>query len=413
MSGERSSLPPGVDWIPVPEALARLRAAVEPVAEPEPLPAVAAAGRILAREVRASRANPAAANSAVDGYGFAAASLSGDGPQRLPLAPGRAAAGVPFDQALPAGAAVPILTGAILPAGVDTVALQEEAVVRDGILHLARPPRPGANTRARAEDVDAGDLIAPAGRILTPPDLALLAACGTETVAVRRPLRVAVLSTGDELAEAGGPAAPHQVYDANRPMLMACLRRWGMEPMDLGQVGDDAAAVAAALAKGAATADAIVASGGASSGAEDHVARLLGEEGARIAWRIAVKPGRPLAFGHWRERLMFALPGNPVAAFVCLLMFARPALLRLAGAGWLEPVPLALPAGFEKRKRPGRTEYLRARLRDGRVEVFSSEGSGRISGLAWAEGLVALDAPARTIAPGDPVAYLPFSAFGL
>ena len=197
-------------------------------------------------------------------------------------------------------------------------------------------------------------------------------------------------------------------------MLIELLRRWDMEPCDLGQAADRAEAVAAALDRGAAAADAILTSGGASAGDEDHVAAALKARGALAVWRIAVKPGRPMAVGAWGGKPVFGLPGNPVAAFVCTLVFARPALFRLAGAPWTAPRGLELPAAFEKRKRGGRREYLRARLDgDGRVEVFASEGSGRISGLVWADGLVELEDGPRTIRPGDPVRYLPFSEFGL
>ena len=154
-------------------------------------------------------------------------------------------------------------------------------------------------------------------------------------------------------------------------------------------------------------------SGGASAGDEDHVSALLREAGAMTLWRVAVKPGRPLALGMWRGTPVFGLPGNPVAAMVCSLVFVHPALARLAGGGWPEPQGFDVPAAFSKRKKPGRSEYLRARIRDGRAEVFASEGSGRISGLAWAEGLVALPHEACEIAPGDPVRYIPFASFGL
>jgi molybdopterin molybdotransferase len=248
---------------------------------------------------------------------------------------------------------------------------------------------------------------------LGPADLALAAATGLAALPVRRRLKVAVLSTGDEIRPPGEAAAPHQTFDANRPMLLEVLRRWQMEPVDLGHAPDDPEAIAAALDRGA-EAHAILTSGGASAGDEDHLAALLKAKGTLSTWRIAVKPGRPLALGRWRGRPLFGLPGNPVAAFVCTLVFARPALMRLAGAPWARPRGLDLPAAFERRKRPGRREYLRARATDdGRVEVFASEGSGRVSGLAWAEGLVEIEDGAREIRPGDLVRYLPFAAFGL
>ncbi len=410
---ERSSLPPGIDWLPVDTALARLEASIAPVGETETLPLGAAGGRILAAPLLARRANPPAANAAVDGYGFAHASL-GAAPHTLPLAAGRAAAGVPLSRPVPAGSAVRILTGALLPEGVDTVVLEELVTATDAAITFTRAPKPGANTRAAGEDVAAAATILPEGHRLQPQDLALAAATGHGALTVRRRLRVAVLSTGDELCPAGEPALPHQTWDANRPMLLDILRRWDIDPVDLGPAPDRAEAVAAALDRAAAEADAILTSGGASAGDEDHVSALLKSRGALEAWRIAVKPGRPLALGSWGGRPLFALPGNPVAAFVCTLVFARPALLRLAGAAWQRPRGLMLPAAFDKRKHPGRREYLRARLdADGAVEVFASEGSGRISGLTWARGLVELDDASRTIRRGDPVRYMPFAEFGL
>ena len=220
-----------------------------------------------------------------------------------------------------------------------------------------------------------------------------------------------VLSTGDELADPGETEDPARTYDANRPMLLACVARWGHAAVDLGRVADDRGALRARL--DGAGCDAVLTSGGASAGEEDHVSALLAAEGRVSTWRVAIKPGRPLALGLWRGAPVFGLPGNPVAAFVCALLFARPALSVLAGAGWVEPVGFEVPAGFAKRKRPGRREFLRARMRGGRAEVFASEGSGRVSGLAWAEGLVELDEGAREVAPGDPVRYLPYGSFGL
>jgi molybdopterin molybdotransferase len=407
------ALPPGVAWVPVDDALARLRASIAPVAQVEIVSLDAALGRILAERITAARAHPPFANAAVDGYGFARTAL-GDGPQALPLVAGRAAAGGPLGDAVPPGRAVRILTGAPLPEGVDTVILEEDTA-RDGdTVRFSRSPKRGANTRPLGEDVPKGTHILPAGHLVRPQDLGLAASVGLAMLPVRRRLRVGVLSTGDEVRPPGSAAAPHQIFDANRPMLLGLLRRWQLEPVDLGHAPDDAAAVAAALDRGAAGADAILATGGASAGDEDHVSRILRERGSLTTWRIAVKPGRPLALGFWRDTPVFGLPGNPVAAFVCTLIFARPALLALGGAPWLAPRALMLPAAFAKDKKPGRREYLRARPDgSGRVEVFRSEGSGRISGLAWAEGLVELGDGAARIAPGDPVRYLPFSEFGL
>jgi len=314
---------------------------------------------------------------------------------------------------VPRGHAVRVLTGAALPEGVDTVILQEDVTLGDGRIAFRGGLKRGANTRRAGEDVKAGDVVLEAGRVLTPADLALCAAVGLADLPVRERLRVAVLSTGDELVEAGGPARAGQIFDANRPMLGALLTQMGYAPVDLGRIADDRAALRDALDRGAREADVILTSGGASAGDEDHVSALLNEAGALALWRIAIKPGRPLALGVWRGVPLFGLPGNPVAALVCTLVFARPAMAVLSGAGWFEPQGFEVPSGFEKRKKPGRREYLRARLRDGRVEVFASEGSGRVRGLSWAEGLVELPDGAIDIRPGDRVRFIPYGSFVL
>ncbi|SMX37799.1 molybdopterin-binding protein [Maliponia aquimaris] len=405
------ALPPGVDWTPVDQALSLLRDRLHPVVARQEVPLMQAAGRVLAGDLVARRSNPPQANTAVDGYGFAAASIAGQDTVALPLVDGRAAAGVAYDGKVPPGHAIRVLTGAALPKGVDTVVLDEDCATGEGQVAFRGPVKPGSNTRRAGEDIVAGTQILHAGRVLTPADLALAAATGLNDLPVFAPLRVGVLSTGDEIVPAGAPAGPGQIYDANRPMLLGLIDRFGHLPVDLGHVRDDRAALRARL--DSAPVDVILTSGGASAGDEDHVSALLRETGALTAWRIALKPGRPLVLGLWEGKPVFGLPGNPVAAFVCTLVFARPALGLLAGAGWEEPQAFEVPAAFSKNKKPGRREYLRARIRDGRAEVFKSEGSGRISGLSWAEGLVELPDHAMLVEPGTPVRYLPFGSFGL
>ncbi len=404
------ALPAGVDWTPVQDALALLRAGLTPVTAVESLPASRATGRIVAEDVRAVRANPPLPNTAVDGYGFAGGRDAGA--HVMPLAEGRAAAG-DAPRRVPDGMAIRVLTGAALPEGVDTVVLQEDVTLGGGQIAFQGPVRQGANTRNAGEDVHAGEIILEAGSRIGPPQAALLAATGVGDVPVRKPLRVGVLSTGDEVVEAGTPALPGQIYDANRPMLLSMITAFGHEPVDMGRVGDDREALRARLDQAAGRADVIMTSGGASAGDEDHVSALLRAAGAMELWRIAVKPGRPLALGLWSGVPVFGLPGNPVAALVCALIFAHPAMARLAGQAWPVPQGFDVPAAFSKRKKPGRTEFLRARIREGAAEVFGSEGSGRISGLSWADGLVELGPEARDVRPGDSVRYIPFAAFGL
>ncbi len=405
------ALPAGVNWTPVDEALALLRDRLSVVTGVENVPVMRAAGRVLAVDVSAKRSNPPQPNTAVDGYGFAGPVP--EGPCVLPLEKGRAAAGVPYDGEVPEGHAIRILTGAALPKGVDTVILEEDVTFDQGHIAFRGPLKQGANTRKAGEDVVEGALTLPAGRRLTPADLALLSAVGLAEVSVRKVLRVGVLSTGDELVEPGDSAGPGQTYDANRPMLLSLVERIGFEAVDLGRAEDDRAALKQHLDQAAQNVDVILTSGGASAGDEDHVSALLREAGAMQEWRIALKPGRPLALGMWDQTPVFGLPGNPVAAMVCTLIFACPALNLLAGAGWQEPQGFDVPAAFGKRKKPGRREYLRARIREGRAEVFHSEGSGRISGLSWAEGLVEIEDGARDIKPGDLVRFIPYGSFGL
>ncbi|MEM8732034.1 MAG: gephyrin-like molybdotransferase Glp [Pseudomonadota bacterium] len=404
------ALPAGVDWTPVDQALATLRTRLHAVTGTEYRDLSAAAGRILAQDVVARRSNPPANNSAVDGYALAHSS-TGHGDQFVPLVPGRAAAGAPFEGRVPEGHAVQILTGATMPEGTDTVILQEDITTDGTRIAFRGPIKPGANSRKAGEDVTADTVILRSGRRITPADLALCAATGVDRLKTYEPLRVAVLSTGDELAEPGADIGTDHIYDANRPMLLALVRQFGFEAFDGGRVADDRDALRQALTDAASRSDIILTSGGASSGDEDHVSALLNEAGRMQLWRLAVKPGRPLALGLWNGTPVFGLPGNPVAALVCTLIFARPAMALLSGEGWREPEAIMLPAAFEKSKKPGRREYLRARVRDGQAEIFKSEGSGRISGLSWAEGLVELPDGAARIAPGDPVRYLPFSAF--
>lgn len=406
------ALPSGVDWTPVDEALDRLRASLGVVVGVERLAVRGGLGRVLAEDVAAARSNPPAANTAVDGYGVAFASI-GEGANVLPLIAGRAAAGSPYSGKVPAGEAIRILTGALLPEGVDTVILEEDVTLGEGRIAFDAGVKKGANARKAGEDVAEGSTVLPAGRVLTPADLALLSATGVVEIAVRNRLRVGVLSTGDELVAPGETADPGRTYDANRPMLLALAEAWGHLPVDLGHVGDDPQALTERLDEATGLADVVLTSGGASAGDEDHVSAVLHASGGLQTWRIAMKPGRPLALAMWQGMPVFGLPGNPVAAFVCSLIFARPAFSVLAGSGWTMPMALTVPAAFEKRKKAGRREFLRARLGpEGRAEVFASEGSGRISGLSWAEGLVELEDGERHVRPGDPVRYLPYAGFG-
>lgn len=406
------ALPPGVNWTPVEEALERLRSRLHPVVEIErAVPLSQVNGRILASDVYAPRAHPPSNNSAVDGYALAGPIM--EVPCTLPLVDGRSAAGEPYTGQVPEGHAIRILTGAVIPAGTDTVVLEEDCEVKDGQLHLNGTLKAGANARKAGEDIKAQDKIVTSGTRLSPTQISVLASVGVESVDVYQRLRVGVLSTGDEVKPVGATVTDWQIYDANRPMLSALISQLGYELVDLGHVLDRAEDVKAALERGAEHCDLILTSGGVSAGDEDHVSKTLKEHGDISNWRIAIKPGRPLALAMFQGTPVVGLPGNPVAAWVCALRFGAPAMALLAGAEWFEPQAYVMPANFSKNKKPGRSEMLRARVRHGQVEVFGSEGSGRVTGLAWSEGLVELDESAQQIEPGTPVRFIPYGSFGL
>lgn len=406
------ALPPGVNWTPVDEALERLRSRLHPVVGIDrAVPLSQVSGRILASDVFAPRAHPPSRNSAVDGYAFAGPLTQV--PCTMPLVEGRSAAGAPYTGQVPEGHAIRILTGAVMPAGTDTVVLEEDCEVVDGHLHLNGTLKAGANQRKAGEDIQAHDCILTAATRLTPTQISVLASVGVESVDVYQRLRVGVLSTGDEVKPVGAAVTDWQIFDANRPMLSALVAQLGYQLVDLGHVLDQPADVRAALERGADQCDLILTSGGISAGDEDHVSKTLKAHGDISNWRIAIKPGRPLALAMFHGTPVVGLPGNPVAAWVCALRFGTPAMALLAGGEWFEPQGYLLPANFSKNKKPGRSEMLRARVRDGQVEVFGSEGSGRVTGLAWSEGLVELDEGAQLIEPGTPVKFVPYGSFGL
>lgn len=408
------AMPPGVEWTPVDKALAQINTGLHPVVGQEAVALDLAAGRVLSSAVKACRSNPPMANSAVDGYGFCHGSLPDRDIIELPLQDGVSAAGKPFADNVKIGHAIRILTGAIIPSGVDTVVLEEDVSVDDTGITFRSGLRSGANLRCAAEDVAQGQCIFDAGHILRPQDMALLAATGVHQVSVYKRLRVAVISTGTELARVGQTVRDDQIFDANKPMLLNMLTAWGYQAVDGGHFIDDPALIRNGLNAAALNADAIFVSGGASAGDEDYVSKLLKEEGILNTWRVAVKPGRPIAMALWNGKPTFGFPGNPVAAFVCALIFGLPALKALAGIADQTVKSYQVPAAFDKSKKAGRREYLRARLNaKGHAEIFKSEGSGRISGLAWSDGLVELQDAAETISPGDMVTYIPYASYGI
>ncbi|HET6468174.1 MAG TPA: gephyrin-like molybdotransferase Glp [Geminicoccaceae bacterium] len=399
------------------EALALLRERVIAVVGSERVALAAAGGRCLAEPLVAARDVPAFDNGAVDGWAFAHEPRMATARVRLPVVPGRAAAGHPFREPLPPGTCLRLLTGAPMPAGADTVVLQEEAELQDDAVLLPAGVRPGANRRRAGEDIRAGSTVVPAGTRLLPQHVGVAAALGLGTVAVFRELRVAVLSSGDELVEPGAELPLGGVYDANRPILRALLRGLPAVVDDLGIVPDDPARVRDVLRQAAGAYDALVTSGGASRGDEDHVVRSVGELGRLHFWQIAMKPGRPLAFGQLGDCIHIGLPGNPVAVMVCFLRFARPVLLALAGAAWPEPSSFPVRADFALTRKPGRAELVRAALERRPDSLWARkirrEGSGILTSLVEADGLVELDEEHPAVAVGDTVPFYPFAELGL
>jgi molybdopterin molybdotransferase len=403
------------------EALAILRDRVRPVVGRERVRLADALNRILADPAVAAQDVPAHTNAAVDGYSFAAADYRGDVGATLALG-GRAAAGHPLRGAPPPGTAVRIFTGAVMPNGHDTVAMQEDAHARleDGRAVVSIPSglKPRANVRKAGEDVEAGETVLDAGSLLRPQDLAALAALGLAEVACYTRLKVAILASGDEIVRPGAALPPGQVYDANTPMLVGLSAGAGAGVVDLGVLPDDAEIVRRRLAETAAAYDVIITSGGASRGEEDHMATALAALGKRHLWQLAIKPGRPMIFGQIGDAIVVGLPGNPVAVFVCFLLYVWPMLRRLGGAPWPEPRRISLPAHFAfPNRKLGRREFWRGMLVPAApgwaVVKFPRDGSGLISGLRAADGLIEIPEDVPEVKWGDPVAFMPFSEFGI
>lgn len=401
---------PGNHLRPVDEAIAELLTRV-PALPPVELVALSQAlGRVLAEPLQAPFDVPAWDNSAMDGYALRVADLPAGGGS-LPLA-GRIAAGDAAQQALPAGHAVRIFTGAPLPPGADSVVAQEQCRVEEGRVWLP-PVSGGEHVRRRGEEVPAGAPVLAPGQRLRPQEIGLLASFGIARVAVYRRLRVGLLSSGNELREPGQPLQPGQIYNANRYTLAALLEGLGLEVHDYEIMADELAASRDALSLAASEWDLLITSGGVSVGEEDHLKQAIRELGELHLWRLAIQPGKPLAFGEVGGKPWLGLPGNPAAALITALVVARPFLLRAQGCTDVLPQPLRLPAGFAWRKGNGRRQYLRARLeqQDGQLRVclHPQQGSAMLTSACWADGLALVEI-GQTLEEGDLVDYLPFSA---
>ena len=401
------------DLMTTQEALDLIHARVEPVTESEPVRLREAVGRILAEDVVAALDVPPHDNSAVDGYAFTYDAL-GDGAESRLRMTGRATAGHPFAGVPASGDAVRIFTGAPMPGGCDTVAMQEDCRAEGAWIVIPRGLKRGDNRRRAGEDVAAGRTILSIGQRLRPQDVGLAASVGrTELVGYRR-LRAAVFSTGDEVREPGQELAPGAVYDANRYVLMALLQALGAEVADLGILPDRIERVGPALAEAARDNDVVITSGGVSVGQEDRVKEAVEAAGSLHFWRLAIKPGRPLAMGQIGRTPFIGLPGNPVAAMVTFVRFARPLLLLLAGAVDVAPQLFRVYADFDHRKKLDRREWVRSRLvagADGKLlaRKFERQGAGILTSLVDADGLVELPEEMTHLTVGTLVDFLPFS----
>ncbi len=403
----------GGDLLSISAALALLEAQVTPQVETETVPLREARGRILAAPLVAPRDVPPHDNSAVDGYAVFFDDLAAGESTTLPVG-GRAAAGHPLPRAARRGEAVRIFTGAPMPEGADTVLMQEDCSEADGLVRIPAGIKRGANRRRAGEDAKAGATVLAPGRRLRPQELGLAAALGFTGLPVYRPLRVAIFSTGDEVRDPGEDLPQGAIYDANRYVLHALLSGLGAAVTDVGILPDRAAAIRAALGAAAGGHDLIVASGGMSTGEEDHVKAAVEALGRLHFWRLAIKPGRPVAMGQVGRVPFMGLPGNPVAVMVTFLMLARPLVLRLAGAVAAPPLRFRVTAGFDYKKRSNRCEYVRARLVRGAAggwtaEKFPRDGAGILTSMIESDGLVEIGEGVSRVAAGSPVEFLPFS----
>ena len=403
----------GGELLSMSAALELLGAKVAPVVAPETVPLKAARGRILAAPVVAPRDVPPHDNSAVDGYAVFFDDLVPGETTVLKLA-GRAAAGHPLVGTARRGEAVRIFTGAPMPAGPDTVLMQEDCREADGGVQIPPGIRRGANRRRAGEDVKAGATVLRPGQRLRAQEIGLAASLGCTALEVYRPLRVAIFSTGDEVRDPGADLAPGAIYDANRYLLQALLQGLGAEVTDLGILADDRTRIAAALAAAARDHGLILTSGGMSTGEEDHVKAAVEAQGSLHFWRLAIKPGRPVAMGQIGHVPFMGLPGNPVAVMVTFLILTRPLVLRLAGGEPATPRRFRVTAGFDYKKRSNRCEFVRARLERGGdggwvARKFPRDGAGILSSMVESDGLAEIGEGISRIEPGMSVEFIPFS----
>jgi len=405
--------------IPFEESLERARMLADTLGvmtSTETLPLAEACGRVLARPVTAPRDIPAHDNAAVDGYAFAFADYEAEDGAELPVS-ARIAAGHPLDGALEASTAARIFTGAVMPEGADTVAMQEDVFDDGETVNIPPGLKQGANRRKAGEDVRAGQTLLRAGCQLRPQDIAAIASLGFADATCYQRLRVGLFSSGDELLRPGELFQPGAVYDSNAVMLVTLAGLAGAEIQDLGVLPDSREAVQRRLKEAAVEYPLILTSGGASMGEEDHLTATLNALGEISLWQVAIKPGRPICAGRVGQSAVVGLPGNPVAAFVCFLLYVYPLIQSLGGAGWRRARRYTMPAAFPMKKKPERREFIRGMLDETQGELrarnYERTGSGLITSLREADGLIEIPEDTVEITPGDPIAFIPFTEFGI
>jgi molybdopterin molybdotransferase len=397
----------GAEILSVDDAVAQITARFRAVDGVETVALADADGRVLAEDVVATLQLPPFTNSAVDGYAVRGEDVPSDAARLFRVAGRLQAGGAAAGPPVAAGEAVRIFTGAPMPEGADTVFMQEDATADDaGRVLLPAGLERGANVRPAGEDVARGRVLLPANRWLRPQDVAAVAAMGLTSIRVRRRVKVAVFSNGDEIVEPGAERDEAQLFDSNRVMLAAMLRRIGCVVSDLGTRRDDAAQIAEVLVHAAGSNDLILSSGGVSTGEGDFVKAAVERVGTLVFWRIAMKPGRPVAMGVIAGTPFIGLPGNPVASFVTFARIARPAILALAGAHWSPPPAVPVKVLFSHRKKPARREYVRVHLRRGEggtleAAKFPREGAGLLSSLVDTDGVVELGESVTRVEPGQ------------
>ncbi len=402
----------GRSFLPVDAARAAILDSLQPITGWERVAVRGALGRVLAADIIAPYNVPAHDNSAMDGYAVRAQDLAAEGETALAVV-GTAFAGRPFSGIVGAGQAARIMTGASIPQGADTVVVQE-VVRRDGEqVFVPAGQQQGQNLRRAGEDLAEGGVALAAGSRCGPAELGLIASLGIAEVVVHRRLRVAILSTGDEIASIGRPLGPGEVYDSNRYTLFGALSRLGCELIDMGVVPDRPEALETAFREAARAADVIITSGGVSVGEADFIREMMARLGEVAFWKLAIKPGRPMAFGRIGDAVLFGLPGNPVAVMVTFYQFVQDALLKLMGVNPLPPAErFPVRAGFALRKQRGRVEYLRGRLQRGAdgptVTLAGAQGSGVLRSMSEADCFIVLPEDCTAVQAGDTVCVQPF-----